>query len=141
MLVYITRKRVKEIREKRICVRGRSIDPEFFPGYREDILNLDWSNVIKAESLNEMWSETEKNIHVCADNYFPVKNLKKRNKRDEWITKDIQKLIVEKNILLLKAKKTENSVDISRAHRQRNYVNRVVNRAKKIILKNYWKKM
>ena len=61
MLVYITRKRVKEIREKRICVRGRSIDPEFFPGYREDILNLDWSNVIKAESLNEMWSETEKN--------------------------------------------------------------------------------
>ena len=136
LLVYITRRKLKD-KLKRDFVIDRRVNLELMPGFKEDIQACDWHNVYSAKNIDDIWEEIQINIHKCSDPYFPVKKKRKKLKKDEWITKDIAKLIDEKNILLVQAKKSEDSNDIAKAHKHRNYVNRIVSRAKK----QYYKKL
>ena len=136
LLVYITRRKLKD-KLKRDFVIDRRVNLELMPGFKEDIEACDWHNVYSAKNIDDIWEEIQINIHKCSDPYFPVKKKRKKLKKDEWITKDIAKLIDEKNILLVQAKKSEDSNDIAKAHKHRNYINRIVSRAKNSTIKSY----
>ena len=134
LLVYCTRKNNKKTFTNEYY-KGRKIIEDCFPDFINDVNEINWFDVFNSDNINEIWNRISQNLNKCADNHFPIRNLRKKPKEEKWLTPEIQKEIKEKNILLVIAKKTELEEDKIAAHKKRNYVNQLVSKAKK----NYFK--
>ena len=136
LLIYVTRKKVCN-KQKKVFTEGRKLNNNKLPEFLDNVKNENWENFFNATTVNEAWNELESKLHKLADLSFPVKKrLRRKTNCEKWLSPQIEKEIVEKNVLLARAKKTENEVDIQAAHRKRNVVNRITERAKKNHYKN-----
>jgi len=97
-VVYLTRKKLRTPGPKlKIKVQGRSYINFDSNKFQEDLRNSDWSDVNRTQSVDEKWDAIEGIITGILDRSCPVKTMTIPVSRDPWITRDLLRLLSEKN--------------------------------------------
>ena len=133
MGVFVTRKR-KSIINKKINFEGRSYRNYIKEDYQWSLINENWDDLYKLDNVNEAWNFIKNIISSKLDNMCPIKNFKVNEHRDEWISNELLELILDKNRLLSKARKSGKEEDWNIAKKSRNLINQELSNAKKEFL-------
>ena len=145
--IYVTKKKNREAKTKTEFV-GRS-----YRKYNKDILqekltNENWDLLFETNDPNMVWDLIIDRIEKHLNTMCPLKRIKAKYVKDPWISNDLIELILDKDKLLSKAKRTNTMEDWATAWKERNRVNKLVNKApislKKILTyqnkpKEFWK--
>ena len=99
------------------------------------LLEIDWNQFYNVGNVNDSWSLLKNNILSVIDQICPVKTFKIKKLKDPWISQEILENIRDKDILLTRAKHTNNAEDWKRARDRRNEVRDIVKNAKSDFIK------
>ena len=127
--VYLTIKRLKPKCEPRVFI-GRSYknyDTQIFSNKFRDLL---WNEFDDSEDVNYLWDIFEHNINKILDVMCPIKNFKIRYKEEPWLTPELTAQIIEKNLALKKAKKSNRILDWEASNQLKNLCCTAVKQAK-----------
>ena len=109
--------------------------------FRHDILSQCWDNVYESFNPNEMWEQWKCTFLAIADKHAPLKTMRVRSRRSPWITSELKDLMHNRDILKIKASKTNDPTDWALFKKQRNIVNKQIRSAKQVYYQNSFNKL
>ena len=95
-----------------------------------------WDNVYKSSNPNEMWEQWKCTFLAIADKHAPLKMMRIRSQSSPWITSELKDLMHNRDILKIKASKTNDPTDWALFKKQRNIVNKQIRSAKQVYYLN-----
>ena len=98
--------------------------------FRNDIASHVWDHIHNLSNPNDMWSEWKKSFLETVDKHAPLRKARVRGRSSPWITSELKKQMHERDILKIKAIKSNDPVVWAKFKRQRNIVNKAVKQAK-----------
>ena len=108
--------------------------------FRDDIQSQCWNNVYESSDPNEMWQQWKCTFLAIADKHAPLKTMRVRSRSSPWITAGLKDLMHNRDILKIKAIKTNDPNDWAVFKKQRNLVNKQVRLAKQVYYQNIFNK-
>ena len=108
--------------------------------FRDDIQSQCWNNVYESSDPNEMWQQWKCTFLAIADKHAPLKTMRVRSRSSPWITAELKDLMHNRDILKIKAIKTNDPNDWAVFKKQRNLVNKQVRLAKQVYYQNIFNK-
>ena len=108
--------------------------------FRHDILSQCWDNVYESSNPNEMWEQWKCTFLAIADKHAPLKTMRVRSRSSPWITSELKDLMHNRDILKIKASKTNDPTDWALFKKQRNTVNKQIRSAKQVYYQNSFNK-
>ena len=120
--IFLTRKHVTKPKQHTEFT-GRSyldFDEELFC---ERLIDYDWDHLYDIECVNEAWFFSLDYVYIVIDDMCPLKSFKIKNLKDPWITNEILESIHDKDILMRRAKRSDNVNDWIEARIARNKTN------------------
>ena len=129
-MIYITKKKQKDCRKK-VVFKGRSYKRFDEWIFREQLANHDWTLFDKENNPEKCWEYFLSVITEFMNRVCPIKEFKVRVIEEQWLHNELLEKIIDKDVLLKKAKQTKKAEDIARARNARNKVNTEIRRTKK----------
>ena len=108
--------------------------------FRDDIQSQCWNNVYESSDPNEMWQQWKCTFLAIADKHASLKTMRVRSRSSPWITAELKDLMHNRDILKIKAIKTNDPNDWAVFKKQRNLVNKQVRLAKQVYYQNIFNK-
>ena len=91
--------------------------------FRSDIAQHDWGSIDQLNNPNDMWAKWKEMFIECIDRHAPLKSKRVRLSKSPWINSSLKKLMHKRDILKLKAIRSENPSDWREFRKHRNFVN------------------
>ena len=133
--IFITRKHESKVKEK-LNFLGRSyldLDEQMFCN---ELIDHDWEMLYDIKNVNIAWDYFLNKIYDVINIMCPLKEFHIKNKKDPWITNEILESIRDKDVLLRRAKITNNIGDWEIARQARNRVNMNIKNVKADFIKD-----
>ena len=133
-LVHVTRKKESPPVKKSSFI-GRlykNYDKIYF---QQMISNHDWTDFTSADSPDLAWSIMKETIEGVIDRMCPLKLIKIKKVKKDWVSQELLEQITLKDHLLAKAKRTNKPEDWARARKIRNDTNLWAKKAKSEYIK------
>ena len=96
----------------------------------DQLRNADWSGCLNSLCINSAWKSFQEVFMSVLDNIAPVKEVRIKQRTEEWMTSDILDLIHCRDKFLYNFKKFGNHDDYVNFNKLRNKVQREIKRAK-----------
>ena len=129
-LVYIVRKKSKCIRES-TAFTGRSYRNYDRETFQQCLMDLEWHPFYAMTDPDHAWAYLLHKIEAEIDKMCPVKEIKIKKPKAQWISNELLEFINDKDDLLILAKTTNSPDDWNAARIARNYVASLIKNAKK----------
>ena len=100
--------------------------------FRNDIASLNWDEMYNSNNPNEMWSHWKSKFLTTVDKHAPMKSKRVRARSSPWITLELKNKMHDRDVLKIKAIKSNDSQDWSNFRKQRNIVNGEIRLAKQV---------
>ena len=107
--------------------------------FRNDVMSQRWAHIYNSHNPNDMWSQWKYSFLSIVDKHAPLRTARVRARSSPWITSDLKKLMHERNILKIKAHKSNNPNAWMQFKKQRNLVNNRIRLAKETYYQNHFK--
>lgn len=104
--------------------------------FRNDIVSQDWNRIQNFLNPNDMWSEWKNSFLAIVEMHAPLRTMRVRARSSPWITSELKKQMHDRDILKLKAIKSNDPNDWVQFKRQRNIVNNEIRSAKQAYYQN-----
>lgn len=98
--------------------------------FRNDIMSRSWDHIYNSDDPNEMWSQWKFSFLSIVDKHAPLRTTRVRARSSPWITSELKKQMHDRNILKIKAYKSNYLNDWIQFKKQRNIVNSKIRLAK-----------
>ena len=134
-LVYVTRKK-ESLPVKKSSFIGRLYKNYVKIYFQQMISNHDWTDFASADSPDLAWSIMKETIEGVIDRMCPLKLIKIKKVKEDWVSQELLEEITLKDHLLSKAKRTNKPEDWARARKIRNDSNLWAKKAKSEYIKN-----
>ena len=108
--------------------------------FRYDILSQCWDNVYESSNPNVMWQQWKCTFLAIADKHAPLKTMRVRSRSSPWITSELKDSMHNRDILKIKASKTNDPNDWALFKKQRNITNKQIRSAKLVYYQNSFNK-
>ena len=128
--IYVTKKKTT-LKSKKMKFYGRSYKNYIAEKYQENLESLDWTELFKIEDPNEAWEFFIQKISITLDLMCPLKEYSVNEYKENWMNRDLMELIIDKDLALKKAKKSNKLDDIIYARKIRNETGKIIEKAKK----------
>ena len=130
LLIYCTRKTSRGVFNSHNTVRIRSMKKYVAENFIDQLRNADWSGCLNNLCVNSAWKSFQEVFMSVLDNIAPVKEVRIKQRTEEWMTSDILDLIHCRDKFLYNFKKYGNHDDYVNFNKLRNKVQREIKRAK-----------
>ena len=134
-MVYAVRKFSIPTKNTQKHVTTRSFKNFKSDAFREELKSVPWDIINKCNTPDKMVDLWESMFLKIANTHAPMKTRRVRNKKSPWITSELRKLIINRNIIKEQAALTKNISDWNNYKKERNRVNNEIKKAKA----NYYK--
>ena len=104
--------------------------------FRNDIMSQSWDNVYESSNPNKMWQQWKGTFLAIANKHAPLKTMRVRARSSPWITSELKDLMHSRDILKIKAIRSNDPRDWALFKKQRNLVNKQIQLAKQIYYQN-----
>ena len=128
-LVYITKKKTTP-KPLKTTFLGRTYKCYDKQRFQSALLRYDWNNFYTLNSADEAWDILLNVIETNLNLMCPIKEIKIKKVKEEWLTNELLEQIKFKDTLLIRAKKSNKVEDWERARQIRNQTKTWVKRAK-----------
>ena len=135
-LVYVYRKLSIDFPKGHNSIIYRSFKKFNRSEFRNDICNHDWEFLNLTEDPNQLWSEWKTKFQLIVDKHAPIRSKRVRSKNSPWISIDLKQRMHMRDVLKIKAIKSNNPHDWVNFRRMRNKVNTDIKSAKELYYKN-----
>ena len=133
-LIFLTRKKIKT-KNTPTTFNGRSYINFSEPALKNSLKDINWENLYNMSKVNDAWKLIKENILLVIDQMCPTKAIRIKKFKDLWISQEILENIRDKDILLSRAKHSDNLEDWKLARDCRNEVKNIVKNAKSEFIK------
>ena len=133
-LVHVTRKKESPPVKKSSFI-GRLYKNYDKIDFQQMISNHDWTDFTSADSPDLAWSIMKETIEGVIDRMCPLKLIKIKKVKEDWVSQELLEQITLKDHLLAKAKRTNKPEDWARARKIRNDTNLWAKKAKSEYIK------
>ena len=133
-MIFVTRKHIK-CQNTPTTFTGRSYMNFDVQNFENMLLELDWNEFFNNRDVNECWKLIKNNILTTINQICPEKTFKIKKLKDPWISQEILEGIKDKDLLLSRAKHSNNPEDWIAARNRRNEVKDIVKNAKSEFIK------
>lgn len=104
--------------------------------FRNDIASQNWDQVYNSSDPNEMWLQWKRIFLSIVDKHAPLRKLRVRARSSPWITAELKELMHDRDILKIKASKSNDPNDWAQFKQRRNTVNCKIRLAKQAYFLN-----
>lgn len=104
--------------------------------FRHDIPLQNWSNIESCTDPNSMWTAWKQLFVECVNKHAPLREKRTRAIKSPWITPHLKKRMHDRDILKLKASRSNDANDWQAFKRCRNSVNTEIKQTKESYYKN-----
>ena len=109
--------------------------------FRNDIASHCWDHIYNSTDPNEMWLQWKSSfVSSIVNKDAPLRTMYVRTRSSPWITSELKKPMHDRDILKIKATKSNHSNDWPLFIKQRNIVNSEIRLAKKAYFQNSFNK-
>ena len=108
--------------------------------FRYDILSQCWDNVHESSNPNVMWQQWKSTFLAIADKHAPLKTMRVRSRSSPWITSELKDFMHNRDILKIKASKTNDPNHSALFKKKRNIVNKKIHSPKQVYYQNSFNK-
>ena len=132
-IVFAYRKRVIHGFPRGRCtstITHRNLRKFNLQSFRNDTASHDWDHIHNLSNPNDIWSEWKNSFLEIVDKHAPLRKLRVRGRSSRWIASELKKQMHEKDILKIKAIKSNDPAVWAQFKEQRNIVNKAVKQAK-----------
>ena len=133
-LVYVYRKLsiVFQVPKSHNSIIYRSFNNFNRSDFGNDICNLDWEFLNLIEDPNQLWSEWKTKFLLIVENLAPIRSKRIRSKNSPWISIDLKQRMHMRDVLKIKAIKSNNPHDWANFRGIRHKVNTNIKSAKEL---------
>ena len=108
--------------------------------FRNDIASHCWDHIYNSTDPNQMWLQWKCSFLSIVNKHAPLRTMRVRTRSSPWITSELKKRMHDRDILKIKASKSNDSNDWSLFKKQRNIVNSEIRLAKQAYYQNSFNK-
>ena len=108
--------------------------------FRNDIASHCWDHIYNSTDPNQMWLQWKCSFLSIVNKHAPLRTMRVRTRSSPWITSELKKRMHDRDILKIKASKSNDSNDWSLFKKQRNKVNSEIRLAKQAYYQNSFNK-
>ena len=109
-LIYAVRKFSIPSKNKPKYLTSRQFKNFKAEKFRSELKNVPWDAILtNTNDPNELWGKWKEVFLSIANNHAPIKTRRVRNKDSPWLSSQIRKLIIERDVLKKQAIKTGNT--------------------------------
>ena len=130
LLTYVTRKASRGVFNSHNTVRIRSLKNYSENDFLQQLANADWSDCFNVECVNSAWNAFQRIFLSVLNNVAPIKEVRVKQRTEEWMDSEILDLIHQKDKFLHCFKKSKKEEDYKSYCKLRNMVQREIKRAK-----------
>ena len=127
--IYLRKKRAPQ-EVKKTTFKGRIYKNYDAISYKEKLTAKDWTSTLSQDDPNKAWIELFECLTHFLDEQCPVKDIKIRQVKEDWITTDHLEQITLKNDLMAASRKTNDKEVWIEAQRCRNQTKKMMKQAK-----------
>ena len=98
--------------------------------FRNYIISQNWNEIVNLTDPNKMWLKWKSSFLSIVDKHCPLRTMRVRARSCLWITSDLNKQMHDRNVLKIKAIKSNDHDDWMRFKKQRNLVNSQIRSSK-----------
>ena len=135
-LVYVYRKLSIELPKNRNSITYRSFKDFNSSDFPNDIRNTDWDGLSFVQDPNLLWTNWKSNFYMLLINMLLFALSVLDPKKSLWITIDLKKRMHERDVMKIRAMKSNNSLDWANFKRIRNKVSSNFKSAKELFYNN-----
>ena len=104
--------------------------------FRNDVSLQNWNHINEYENPNDMWYAWKTTFNSVADKHAPLRTKRVKATKSPWITSVLKDKMHERDVLKIKAIRSNDPQDWLSFKKMRNSVNHAIFRAKQVYFKN-----
>lgn len=104
--------------------------------FKSDLSGLPWSSIGDFENPNGMWNEWKRMFLSVVNKHAPIKRKRVCNKKSPWINSRAKQLMIQRDRLKSKAKKTNNPANWLNYKNAKNLTNNEIKKIKAAFYKD-----
>ena len=133
--VFVTRKKLT-LKQEKTSFLGRLYKDYNKRVFQNELKNTSWEDFERSDSSEEAWNILKSKIEDVINLMCPIKNIRIKKFKEEWVTQELLGQIKLKDYLLQKAKKSNKPEDWIRARMLRNETKQWIKNAKAEYVQN-----
>ena len=135
-LIYCTKKNLKVKFYAHKHISCRSYENYNAESFIRELSSLDFPNYENFDDVNVAYSDFSKKLMQAIDKLAPLREIRVKNRSQEWFDKKIHDAILLRDKLLTTFKKSRNNFDEKQYRDSRTFVQNLVNDKKRLFFEN-----